>query len=64
MSFGVVYLAPLLPALLAELPQVSVDLHLSDARVDLVGDGFDLAVRVAILEDSSLRVRRVCSVRR
>ncbi len=64
MSFGVAHLAPLLPALLASLPHVSIDLYLSDAQVDLVGDGFDLAVRVAIMEDSSLRVRRICSVRR
>ena len=64
MSFGVAHLAPLLPALLASLPKVSIDLHLSDAQVDLVGDGFDLAVRVAVMEDSSLRVRRICSVRR
>ena len=64
MSFGVSHLAPLLPALLASLPQVSIDLHLSDAQVDLVGDGFDLAIRVAIMGDSSLRVRRICPVRR
>ncbi len=64
MSFGVAHIAPLLPALLASLPQVSIDLHLSDAQVDLVGDGFDLAIRIAIMEDSSLRVRRICSVRR
>lgn len=64
MSFGVARLAPLLPPLLAHLPQVSIDLQLDDARVDLVGGGFDLAVRVGILEDSSLRVRRICAVRR
>ena len=64
MSFGVAHLAPLLPELLSGLPQVTIDLHLSDAQVDLVGDGFDLAVRVAVMADSSLRVRRISTIRR
>lgn len=64
MSFGIMHVAPLLPELLASLPQVTVDLHLSDAQIDLVGDGFDLAVRIAVMEDSALRVRRICSIRR
>ena len=46
MSFGVAHLAPLLPELLAALPQVTVDLHLSDAQVDLVGEGFDPYARI------------------
>ena len=64
MSFGIAHVAPLLPDFFAAYPQVSVDLHLGDELVDLVGGGFDLALRIAALTDSSLRARRICQIRR
>ena len=64
MSFGVAHVAPLLPALLLAHPQLRIDLHLGDEQVDLVGGGFDVALRIAALGDSRLKARRLCQVRR
>jgi DNA-binding transcriptional LysR family regulator len=64
MSFGMAYVAPALPEFLATHPDVSVDLHLSDEVIDLVGGGFDCALRIAALPDSSLTARKLRPIRR
>lgn len=62
MSFGVLYIAPLLPDFFRANPGISIDLHLSDAQADLIGGGFDAAIRIAALPDSSLMARRLCDM--
>ena len=51
MSFGLSGVAPILPDFLERYSEVSVDLHLSDALVDVIGDGFDIALRIGELAE-------------
>jgi DNA-binding transcriptional LysR family regulator len=63
-AFAPLYIVPALPDFLAAHPRVEVDLALSDAYVDLVGEGFDLAIRIGELPDSSLKARLLANSRR
>jgi DNA-binding transcriptional LysR family regulator len=64
MSFGLHQIAPQLSEFLRAYPEVSVDLHLDDKVVDMIGSGIDVAIRIAALPDSSLMARKLCPVRR
>jgi DNA-binding transcriptional LysR family regulator len=63
-AFGNQYVAPLVPQFAARYPAVQLSLSLSDRTVNLLEDGFDLAVRIAALGDSSLAARRLAPNRR
>ena len=63
-SFGARWVAPMLPEFFRRYPDITVDLHLTDVHTDLIGDGFDAALRIAVLEDSSLVARLIAPVRR
>jgi DNA-binding transcriptional LysR family regulator len=62
LSFGARWVAPLLPEFFRQYPDIAIDLHLTDAHTDLIGEGFDAALRIAVMEDSSLVVRLIAPV--
>ncbi len=63
MSFGILHVAPCLPDFLNQHPRSSIELSLNDRLVNLVEEGYDLALRIGNLADSSLVARRLAPVR-
>lgn len=63
LSFGSQHLAPALAEFARLHPRVDMDVSLNDRTVDLIGGGFDMAVRIGNLPDSSLIARRIAPVR-
>ncbi|MEE9319807.1 MAG: LysR family transcriptional regulator [Granulosicoccus sp.] len=63
LSFGIRHLGAALNRFARELPALNLHVDFSDRRVDLVEEGFDLAVRIGKLEDSSLVARQLFKVR-
>src|SRR6185436_15369247 len=63
-SFGHRHIAPLIPRFVQRFPRIQLALSLSDRNVNLVEEGFDLALRIAELEDSSLTARKLAPNRR
>jgi DNA-binding transcriptional LysR family regulator len=62
-SFGIRHMAPLWPDFLGQHPQLHLDVQLADRVIDLVDEGFDVAIRIARLEDSSLISRQIAATR-
>lgn len=63
MSFSVLHLAPLLPVFLERYPQIDLDIAMNDRVINLIDEGFDLAVRIGKLVDSSLIARHLAPAR-
>ncbi len=63
-SFARLHIAPHLTAFLRQYPDLTVEIQSSDAIVDIVGEGIDLAIRIAQLNDSSLVARKLAPCRR
>tara|TARA_R110002072_G_scaffold303136_1_gene495267 strand:- start:34670 stop:35593 length:924 start_codon:yes stop_codon:yes gene_type:complete len=59
MSFGVLHIAPAMPAFLKRYPELSVDISFDDRKVDVIEGGFDVSVRISEMGDSSLVARRL-----
>lgn len=64
LSFGVGHLSSCLPGFLERYPEIELEMGFTDRHVDLVEEGWDVAVRIGRLADSSLIVRRLAPVRR
>lgn len=62
-SFAVHYLSDVITSFLQANPEISIDLDLSDRRIDLLEEGFDLAIRIGALADSTLIAKRLTRIR-
>jgi DNA-binding transcriptional LysR family regulator len=63
LSFGLLHLAPLIQDFMTQHPDVRFELDFNDRQIDLMQEGFDLAIRIATLADSSLIARRLAPIR-
>ena len=58
-DFGVNHLSPILGEFLQEFPDITVNMVLNNRYVELISEGFDMAIRIGELEDSTLRARKL-----
>ncbi len=58
-DFGVLCLAPAIAAYLQTYPEIQIDIHYQDNKVNLIDEGYDLAIRIGALDDSNLIAQRV-----
>ena len=63
MSFSILHLGPAMQRFLTRYPGVTLELNLDDRQVDLVEEGFDVAIRIGRLQDSNLIARKIAPCR-
>lgn len=63
MSFGTMHLGAVLPQFMLRYPAVGIELDLNDRAVDLIGEGYDMAIRIGRLQDSTLVGRALTPTR-
>lgn len=62
LSFGLMHLGPAINEFLQTHPDIAFDLDFNDRQVDILAEGFDLAIRIASLPDSSLIARKLAPI--
>lgn len=60
-DFGLLFIAPNLPHFITAHPHLHVEVEFNDKKIDLVAEGYDLALRIGYLQDSSLVARKISS---
>ncbi|OOF66940.1 LysR family transcriptional regulator [Rodentibacter caecimuris] len=58
-DFGLLFIAPNLPKFIQAHPNLHIEIEFNDRKVDIIGEGYDLALRIGHLQDSSLVARRI-----
>ena len=60
-SFGTLHLGPAIARFMTQCPEIAIELDLNDRFVDIVGEGYDMAIRIGNLADSSLLARHIAA---
>ncbi len=63
LSFGIEHLAPCFVKFMVEHPELNINVHLSDRKVDIVEQGIDVAFRIGELDNSSMQARKIAPIR-
>ena len=63
LSFGLLHLSPLIDEFASLHPDLSIQLDFSDRHIDLIAEGYEMAIRIGTLPDSSLQAKRLTRIR-